>query len=222
MNYSDKKMVVGLVAVWLVVVVSGFWWFQFKDLRAFASESSVVFFQGNKFQDQLAHLVKNIGGLQQKTTLVHFWDSECSCNRFNEPHVKALIEKYAQQNIQFIVVARITDEESRKEILERAKQIFNQPAVISVIADDDFNLDSMPSMPAVAVLSKQQKLMYFGPYSVGAVCNAKNGAFVEKSLDGIIKGTAKKQLNVLATGCFCNHKSTLSKKKLSSTIKNLI
>ena len=211
MNYSDKRMVVGLVAGWLLIVVSGFWWFQFTDLRSFASESSVVFFEGDQFQAQLGRLMDSIGGLQQKTTLVHFWDSECSCNRFNEPHVNELIEIYAQQNIQFIVVARIFNLESKKEVLERARQIFNHPAVVSVIADDEVNLDSMPSMPAVAVLSKQQKLMYFGPYSVGAVCNVKNGSFVEKSLDGIIKGKPKKQLNVLAAGCFCNHKNTLAK-----------
>jgi hypothetical protein len=46
--------------------------------------------------------------------------------------------------------------------------------------------------------------MYFGPYSVGAVCNVKNGAFVEKTLEQMSKGQDKKQLNVLATGCFCS------------------
>lgn len=203
MDISDKKFVGILVGVWLGLVVSGFWWFQFKDLRSFASESSVVFFEGEKFNHQLVSLVKKIDREKNKITLVHFWDSECGCNRFNEPHVKELIEKYAKQNIQFIVVAKIVELARKNEILARAKKIFNHPAVVGIISEEDMKLDTLPSMPSVAVLSKEQSLMYFGPYSIGAVCNTKNGAFVEKTLDSMSKGKAKQQLNVLATGCFC-------------------
>ena len=192
-----------MVVGWLVIVVSGFWWFQFKDIRSFASESSVVFFEGDKFNHQIVNMVKNIGAAQKKTTLVHFWDSECSCNRFNEPHVKELIEKYAQQNIQFVIVAKSVELARKEHVLTKAKMIFNHPAVIGVISEDDINLDNMPSTPSVAVLNGKQNLMYFGPYSVGAVCNTKNGAFVEKILESMFKGMPKKQLNVLATGCFC-------------------
>ena len=203
MNYSDKRLIIILVATWIAIVVSGFWWFQFKDIRAFASEKSVVFFEGDKFNQQLVSMVKTIRATKNKTTLVHFWDSECSCNRFNEPHVKELIDKYAQQDIQFVIVTRAVELARKKQVLEKAKIVFNHPAVISVISEDDINLDSMPSTPSVAVINGKQSLMYFGPYSVGAVCNVKNGAFVEKILESMFKGIPKKQLNVLATGCFC-------------------
>lgn len=203
MKFSDKRLAVIVVIAWIAIVVSGFWWFQFKDIRAFASEKSVVFFEGDKFSHQLVNMVKKTSGTKTKTTLVHFWNSECSCNRFNEPHVKELIEKYAQQDIQFLIVARVVELARKKEILAKAKKIFNHPAVLNVISEDESNLDSMPSTPSVAVVNEKQSLMYFGPYSIGAVCSVKNGAFVEKILESMFKGKPKKQLNVLATGCFC-------------------
>jgi len=203
MTKADKNFAVVLTAAWLGLVVSGFWWFQFKDLRAFASEESVVFFEGARFNQQLVKMVGDIEGLQEKITLVHFWDSECSCNRFNEPHVKQLIDKYADDNIQFVIVARIIEHARKDELLKLAKEIFNHPSVISIIPEDELAFDSLPSMPAVAVLNNKKSLMYFGPYGVGAVCSTENGAFVEKTLQRMFKGTPKKQLNVLAKGCFC-------------------
>ena len=200
----DTRLAILLVLAWLVVVVAGFWWFQFKDLREFATDSSVVFFEGGKFNNQLSALVKTGADNKDRITLVHFWDPDCSCNRFNEPHVKELIEIYAKQNIQFVIVARVAESAQTNEVLARARMTFNHPAVINIISGRDLQLDAMPSTPAVAVMNNQQNLVYFGPYSVGAVCNVKNGAFVEKTLEDMSKGQARKQLNVLATGCFCS------------------
>lgn len=201
---SVPRFTIFLVLIWMAVVVSGFWWFQFKDLREFGSETEVVFFEGHKFDGQLAALVKTVGSNTDRVTLVHFWDPDCSCNRFNEPHVKELIEKYAQQNIQFVIVARTSQPALKNKVLARARQTFSHPAVVQVISEQDVEFAAMPSTPSVAVLNEQNKLMYFGPYSVGAVCNVKNGAFVEKTLEQMSKGQDKKQLNVLATGCFCS------------------
>lgn len=208
---STPRWTILLVVVWLVIVVSGFWWFQFKDLREFATDSSVVFFEGSRFDAQLGALGKAVTHNKDQIIMVHFWDPECSCNRFNEPHVKELIEKYSQQNIQFVIVARVAEVVQTSEVLARAKKTFNHPAVIKIISGQDLQLDAMPSTPAVAVMNGKQNLVYFGPYSVGAVCNVKNGAFVEKTLEQMSEGQVKKQLNVLASGCFCswNDKSKL-------------
>lgn len=199
----DNRLAIFLVLVWLAVVITGFWWFQFKDIRAFANEASVVFFQGDQFSNQLTDLVNNIDNKSSAVTVVHFWDPDCSCNKFNEPHVKELIETYGQQDIRFVIVARVTDDALKNQVLAKARATFNYSAVSRVVTEQDIELKAMPSSPAVAVMNNQQSLVYFGPYSAGAVCNIENGAYVEKTLERLAKGKAKRQLNVLATGCFC-------------------
>jgi len=201
-NQTASPIIVALVLGWLGIVVSGFWWFQYKDLNSFATKSSVVFFQGDRFSEQLTILAGHYRDTK-KTTVVHFWDTDCGCNRFNEQHVNSLIKKYGSKNIQFLIVAKISDRAKEKTIIANAKSKFKHSAVIDVIPEYKFKLESMPSTPSVAVLNKEQKLTYFGPYSIGTVCNIKNGAFVEKTLNNLLAGSSKKQINVLATGCFC-------------------
>ena len=203
-SHSDQRLAILLVSVWIVVVVTGFWWFQYKDLRSFASESSVVFFQGEQFSNQLSTFVNNVGSNGDAITVVHFWDPACSCNKFNEPHVNDLIKTYSGQNLRFVIVARVKDASLTKQVLAKASKVFNHPAVVRVVSEHDVDLETMPSSPAVAVINSQRNLMYFGPYSVGAVCNVENGAFVEKALQQMSQGNVKKQLNVLAMGCFCS------------------
>lgn len=191
------RLAVPLVIAWLVAMVAAFWWFEFRPLRPFTQDQAVVF-AGEPLRARLASLVAVSAPVV--ATVVHFWDPGCACNRFNEAHVRELMAGYGRRGVRFVVLVRSRGDAAAA--LQRAREIFRDPAVAEIRLVEPQRVQ-LPSSPAVAVLDAGGGLAYFGPYSVGAVCGVKNGAFVETTLDGLFRGDRRAQLNMLAVGCFC-------------------
>lgn len=205
----------GLVLIWVVSTVTAFWWFQFRTIREFDSSAvsnKTVFFESGELGDRLEKLVQQRAHDSKQhpgfIKVVHFWDPDCPCSRFNEVHVKQIMSEYAGKNVQFTIVVSGNDAATRKQRLARAQKIFNSKAVTE-IRDDWPMQNGPPSSPAVGIISAKGELVYFGPYSLGARCSATKGQFVEKVLNKLQdKNSVKKQLNTLAVGCFCPWRRT--------------
>jgi hypothetical protein len=194
-----------LLFSWLVGTVYAFWWFQVRDLRPFAPEAEqMAVFEGEQLAGKLQALLQSTSATTDKAVVVHFWNPDCACNKFNDPHVRQIIEQYRASGVQFVTVAAAG--RNPQQIAARARSTFDTPVLI------DAGLQSagvMPtSTPAAAVLTAEGQLAYFGPYSEGAFCGAQGGAFVEKALDAVLDGGNPHELNTLAFGCFCQGKTT--------------
>lgn len=211
---NKKNWFVGiLVSVWIVSTVFAFWWFQFRNIQAFDSnavKNQTVFFESGELGARLESLInKNLQGKKLKPiSVVHFWNPDCPCNRFNEVHVKKIISDYAEKNVQFTIVVSGNSEEQRKLLRERASKTFTHHGVTNIRSDWPMD-KGPPSSPAVGVVNSNGELVYFGPYSLGANCSPDKGKFVETVLDHLHdkKQRQKKQLNTLAVGCFCPWRS---------------
>lgn len=218
MNFVAKKnwIVGALVLLWAFSMIFAFWWFQFRNIQAFdldAVSNQTVFFESGELGSRLETLVDNErqqGETNGFISVVHFWNPDCACNRFNETHVKRIITEYADKNVQFTIVVSGENTESRKKQKALARKIFNFAAVKDIRSDWPMD-KGPPSSPAVAVINSDGKLVYFGPYSLGARCAPDQGKFVEKVLDRLNseKMVQKKQLNTLAVGCFCPWRSAV-------------
>lgn len=214
-NLNNKKnWLVGiLVSVWIVSTVFAFWWFQFRNIQAFdidAVTNQTVFFESGELGARLENLVnkEQQDNKLKPVSVVHFWNPDCPCNRFNEVHVKKIISDYADKNVRFTIVVSGNSAEQRKLREERARKIFSHQAVKNFRSDWPMD-KGPPSSPAVGVINSVGELVYFGPYSLGANCAPDKGKFVEKVLDHLKnkKQAQKKQLNTLAVGCFCPWRS---------------
>jgi hypothetical protein len=73
---------VALLIVWLVVMASLFWVFQFKYTTTW------VTFRGSDFQS-LAMPPAKLGA-----TVAHYVDSGCPCTRFSKPHIEELEQRW--------------------------------------------------------------------------------------------------------------------------------
>jgi len=133
--------------------------------------------------------------------VLHFWNPDCDCNRFNTPHVRRIIERYAQQGVRFVTVTTTAPGTDRQALLAEAKNLFGVPAVLA--GDINLDLSGLATSPAAAVIASGGELAYYGPYSDSAFCGANGSAFVEKTLDGILSGQAVQARKALAFGCFC-------------------
>lgn len=208
---SKKNWFVGiLVSVWLVSTIFAFWWFQFRNIQAFdinAAANQTVFFESGELGTRLEDLIKQAPPRDNNLkpiSLVHFWNPDCPCSRFNEIHVKKIMSDYADKNIQFTIVVSGNDNEIREQRKLLAQKIFTHKAVKDIRSDWPMN-KGPASSPAVGVIDSDGELVYFGPYSLGARCAPDQGQFVEKILNRLDreKRLRKKQLNTLAVGCFC-------------------
>ena len=213
----NKKnwFVASLVSIWLISTIVAFWWFQFRNIQVFdldAQKNQTVFFESGELGERLENLVNKASSKDKKTgaiSVVHFWNPDCPCNRFNESHVKKIITDYAEKNVQFTIVVSGQSAKVRNQRYEQAKEIFSHPSVKEIRNDWPMQ-KGPPSSPAVGVLNSDGELIYFGPYSLGARCAPDKAKFVETVLDGLYKNKAranKKQLNTLAVGCFCPWRS---------------
>lgn len=213
---TRKNWFVGLlIAGWLLSTIFAFWWFQFRSIQAFdsdAQKNQTVFFESGELGERLEKLI-NKEMIKSKQTapisVVHFWNPDCSCNRFNEVHVNKIIADYADKNVSFTIVVSGDSADVREQRKALAKKIFNHHAVKNIRSDWPME-QGPPSSPAVGVINSAGELVYFGPYSLGARCAPDKGKFVETVLDGLYasnKSANKKQLNTLAVGCFCPWRS---------------
>lgn len=189
-----RHAAIALVAVWAVGTVIAFWWFEFRNLRAFLPEEAVMF-----RSEQLGHdLALQLEGTPREgPLLVHFWDPGCPCARFATPHLREIMDRYQAQGVRFVVLTPGTVRE------EEAREVFGADAEIRMAGP----LNPLSS-PAAALLDTDGHLAYFGPYSEGAGCTAADGGFVETVLDQLQTGQNPRQINTLAVGCFCRWPTT--------------
>ncbi len=184
-----------LVIAWLAAMAAAFWWFQFSNVQAFAGDNkTLVMFRG----EEVANHIARFPAEDRRATVFHFWDEGCGCERFNREHVRQLMARYADQGVKFVVVVR------EPALIDEASKIFRSPALLDVELRDQWPEGAQPpSSPAVLIADENNELAYFGPYSIGAVCTAGQGNFVEKALDKLLDGSNPKMINTMAVGCFC-------------------
>ena len=179
-----------------------------------AVANQTVFFESGELGMRLESLIANEQQQEGKSGLisvVHFWNPDCPCNRFNEAHVKKIITDYADKNVEFTIVVSGDTAEIRNQKKELARKIFNYDTVKNIRSDWPMD-QGPPSSPAVGIINSNGKLVYFGPYSLGARCAPDKGKFVERVLDRLNSKNSlqKNQLNTLAVGCFCPWRSAVN------------
>ena len=185
-----------LFVLWLSATAFAFWWFQFKDLRGFADEQwqeRAVRFMGRDLQVELVETISDYIK-DDHVVVVNFFQPGCQCNKFNISHLKELKARYTGRVTFLHLVPDGGIDTADLAALSKSGE------VVSV----DSNLKKyIPAAPSAAVLGPHDELIYFGPYSEGAVCGqGKN--LVESVVDNSLEGEIKFWLNMRAYGCFCD------------------
>lgn len=176
-----------MVPVWLVGTVFAFWFFQGKHLRMYLP----VEVPATPLQVQTSRL-----------TVAHLWDANCICSRFNSGHVQALIKRYRQQGVDFVIVPRLTPGEDlalvSEEIRSRFGDVRIEPGWYEKLSR------YMPAAPAAAVFDQTGRASYIGPYSSDLYCSSGSEGFVEDVLNEMLSGKKRQQfITPIVSGCFC-------------------
>lgn len=184
-----------LVVLWAAATAYAFWWFEFKNLRTFDSRDNgqLVEISASSLQSLLLRLTQHD---THNVRVIHFWNPDCYCNRFNLQHLQQIRLEYAKQGVGFYLALS-------GNRYDYQTQIDKQFGDIPVLELGESGV-LIPSTPSAAIIKTGYGLTYFGPYSTGAMCSAQSGSFVEKILDETLSGTPAVQINTLAFGCYCD------------------
>lgn len=196
--YNSLLFRVILLLLWLIAMGVLLWWFSLGQLRQFNDENTVIHFDGENVSQAINDLL-TIAGLDETEgiTLLHFRDSRCPCTLSNDQHLQEIIQDYSARGINFLVIDKNEVENYLSSSFSSSLyhiQLSNIP-----IASD---IHRLPSSPAVGIVDANGDLAYFGPYSLGAFCNAADG-FVETTLDLLLDQQKVSNLNTVGIGCFC-------------------
>jgi len=200
MQIGRHKLVfsIFLVTLWLVFTAYAFWWFEFKDLRMFNTDS-----RGLSHEVDLDYVEQTLSGLlaqrQGGVAVVHFWNPDCYCNNFNQQHVQQIRQEYAGREVHFYLAMALPPAHYQEEINKK----FGEVDVLYVPQ----LAGAINSTPSSVVMVPGKGITYFGPYSDGAMCTAQNGTFVESAIAAVFDGQFNTQINNLAFGCYCDFKS---------------
>lgn len=195
-DHRPRRAAALLFAAWLLGTGYAFWYYQFSNLRPFNADApqGEAFFDGKTLSGRLGALDFSTA---ETATLIHFWNPACPCTRFNDAHVRSLVEQYGFRGVQVLVVPAPGTPAPPPQALQAR---YGRPVQL---ASPELRALRPPSSPAVAVVDRRRELAYFGPYSLDSACSPAGGGFVEATLDNLLAGRRSRQINTLAFGCYC-------------------
>jgi thiol-disulfide isomerase/thioredoxin len=134
-----------------------------------------------------------------KPLLIHFFNPDCPCSRFNMPHFKSLVKKY-RDNLDFaVVVINKSSQYTPGEIKE--KYDLNVP----VLCDSTIAAScGVYSTPQAAILDAGSNLYFRGNYNRSRYCTDANSEFVKMAIDSLLNSNTKplfSQFALKAYGC---------------------
>ena len=166
----------GLLALWALSLLAGMLLYSQRQLSEFDPGMTLSQAAASPdFDARFVTLLETQG--VQPGSIVHLQkDTGCYCNQLTDPHTRQLAASLEKDQFRF-----------------RRLSLDTVPELKALI----------PTFPAVAVVDKQRKLRYLGPYATGYGCFT--GATLVESIAHI--ATSEKSLgaviNTSAEGCFC-------------------
>jgi hypothetical protein len=134
---------------------------------------------------------------ERKPILIHFFNSNCPCSKFNMKEFEQLSKKYGDK-INFYIV--VQDNEG-KEYIEK------YDLTTPVIADNEGWLADacgVYSTPQAVILNKEHRIYYRGNYNKARFCTKKETQFAEQALIYLLENKSLPPFSELATtpyGC---------------------
>ena len=135
-----------------------------------------------------------------KPILLHFFNPDCPCSRFNIPHFKSLVKEYGS-NVTFVVVPMLLPGVRYTE--QEIQQKFGLD--IPVLFDNSLAEESgVYSTPQAVIVNSDHTLYYRGNYNKSRYCTDKKSNYAQMALDSLLShhdNPVFSELALRAYGC---------------------
>lgn len=134
----------------------------------------------------------------ERPSLLHFFNPNCPCSKFNLNHFNELYDNY-HDSIDFYVVV--------PEIYDTKDVSFSFPKSIKILVDKNKSLAKkcgVYSTPQAAIITKENRLFFRGNYNKSRYCTNPVSNYVAMALDSLVLAKNPPQFEGSATisyGC---------------------
>jgi len=128
-----------------------------------------------------------------KPILIHFFNPDCPCSRFNVPHVSDLIKKYGDKiNFKIVVLNK-----KRNFTIDEIQKKFD--AQIPVYFDEAIAENcGVFSTPQAVLLDPSHKLYYRGNYNKTRYCTDAKSNYAQMAIDSLLSKNHNPSFNAFA------------------------
>lgn len=126
---------------------------------------------------------------------MYLWERYCPCNWGVNSHDSKVFNEYSGKGVDFYVADLSAHRSDIKKAVAPNGRVLNKGVSKALLAEVRY-------VPAIAVMSESDELLYYGPHSLGFVCNAVT-SIVSKVVSSLKEGVFSKNTNVIGEGCFC-------------------
>ena len=190
-------MKTGLITAWLLLLLTGiagiFWrseWVYALPTPLPANYHPVSMGTKISWPSRSAALF----GRDHKPLLLHFFNPDCPCSRFNIPHFRELIKQYGQK-VSFAVVLVTDKDYSPDDIRHR----FDLPENIPVIRDSLMAVAcGVYSTPQAVVVDTSGQLFYRGNYNRSRYCTDEKSSYAKLALENLLHNNLHPTFDPLA------------------------
>jgi hypothetical protein len=175
----------GMVGAWLVILLTGiagiFWRTEWvyalptpvpEHYHAIATGTRINWPSGTA----------SLFPADRKPILLHFFNPDCPCSRFNVPHFRALINQYGQK-VSFAVVLMTDKNYSADDVRRR----FDLPGDIPVVRDSLIAAAcGVYSTPQAVVVDTSGRLFYRGNYNRNRYCTDGKTSYARLALESLL------------------------------------
>jgi hypothetical protein len=117
--------------------------------------------------------------------VVHFFNPDCPCSRFNLEHLRRLVERFGDR-VQFVAAVQADDDRDAAELEDalaaldlRLVHFVDRGAAVARAA-------GVYSTPQAVVLARDGRLVYRGNYNTSRYCTDPRTEFVRIALDHLV------------------------------------
>ena len=189
MRYLDFKfniyMTKGMVLAWLILLLTGIIGIFWRSEMVYALPTPVPtnyhpVVTGTKISWPSSSAALFSAG--RKPLLLHFFNPDCPCSRFNVPHFRELVKQFGQK-VGFAVVL-MTDKEYSPDDIRRG---FDLPGNIPVVRDSLLAAAcGVYSTPQAVVVDTSGQLFYRGNYNRNRYCTDEKSSYARLALESLL------------------------------------
>lgn len=136
----------------------------------------------------------------QRAWLINFWNPDCQCSEFAEPHVQHLADKYGPRGFGVITVIVAEHDTQEQSALARARDR-RLPGTWIVDRGVLCKRYGIKAAPAAMIFDRSGKIIYRGAYNISRFCSSNDTAYAEKALAATASGKESRVPNLPYYGC---------------------
>lgn len=182
----QRLLIVGLGELGLVALLTGMFWYQ--DWRYSLPTPRPPHLRETPLGTFIdIPMVTGIDLIHRskRPVLLHFFNPDCPCSRFNIDHVRALHQQFADR-VDFVAVLEGVHADQLRQ------QFARLDFPLSVIVDTDRSLADSTGVyatPQAVILDRERRLHYCGNYNASRYCIAPQTEYARLALEDLLQET---------------------------------